>query len=279
MEKGAKHSTLRRRMLMATVALLLTGTFMYVRFPYDRLIPSTQVAFEKATGLSVQIAALSSWPTLRGPGLSAGPLRLEFPAGARLDLDEVRVRPAWSFSWLRGEPSLVVEFQDDLLRGESLVALGEVPSLSGHLLEINLSMLPPKLLGKGVALEGISEVSFDLQLEETGTIGQLNVAAVQGSVEHPQLPLTLPFVSIDGDIQLGGDAWLTVRSLEVDSPLLKGDLAGTVGAPPGSELDIYGEFETDPQARPALNGGGFTLSRGGTLNLAIHGSAARPVFR
>lgn len=279
MASEAKSVSVRRRLLIAAAALLLTGAFMYIRFPYERLIPGAESAFEKATGLPLRIGELSAWPTPLGPGIAARSLRLEFPEGARLDLRAVRIRPAWSLSWLSGEASIVLEFEDDLLAGESLLGLGEVPSLSGRLLDIDLSMLPPRLLGKGVALEGFSDLDFEVQLGESGAEGQLRIAAKQGSLEHPQFPIALPFDSIEGQIELGGDDWLIVHSLSVDSPLLTGGLAGSVGPPPGSELNLQGEFQTQREVRSALQSGGFKLNRSGTLYLAIGGSAARPVLR
>jgi len=279
MANRTKSVVTRRRIRIAAAAVLLTGAFMYFRFPYERLIPSTELAFEEATGLALRIAEISAWPSMLGPGIAAAGLRVDFPEGARLDLDEVRLRPAWSLSWLQGEASLVLELEDDLLQANSLLAVGDALSLSGRLHDIDLSSLPPRLLGKGVTLTGSSDVDFDVQLAESGAAGELNVAARQGSVEHPQIPMTLPFESIDGKLELGGDHWLTVHSLQIESPLLAGGLAGSVGPPPASVLDLRGEFQTQREVRSTLNSSGFKVNRSGALLMAIGGNAARPVIR
>jgi len=279
MASSTKPTSTRRLIRIAAAALLLTGVFMYVRFPYDRLIPATQIAFEEATGLPLRITEISAWPSLLGPGIAAAGLRVNFPEGERLELDEVRLRPAWNLSWLQGKPSLMVQVEDSLIRGSTLLGLGDAFSLSGELQDVDLSGIPGPLLAKGVALSGSSDVDFEIEVTESGAAGELQLSARQGSMEHPQLPMALPFESIEGKLELGGEHWLTVHSLQIESPLLAGGLAGSVGPPPGSALDLRGEFQTQREVRPILNSSGFKVNRSGTLSLAIRGNAARPLIR
>ena len=49
-------------------AILLTGAFMYLRFPYDRLADAVAVRVERASGWRLQITGLGPHPMLLGPG-------------------------------------------------------------------------------------------------------------------------------------------------------------------------------------------------------------------
>ncbi|NRA09195.1 MAG: type II secretion system protein GspN [Myxococcales bacterium] len=279
MDEEAKSSGLRGRLFIGAAAVLLTLTLMYARFPYERLIPGAEMAFEEATGIGLRIGQIDPWPSLLGPGLSLGPLRVDLPVGARLTLEEMRVRPAWSLSWLRGDATLALEFQDEFFEGRVLLGLGEPTALSGQFVDLDLSSLHPKMLAKGLAVDGFSDVDLDLVLGEAGTEGRVRLNATQGSLRHPQLPMDLPFESIVAELQLGGDSWLTVESFEIDSPLLAGGLSGTVGPPPGSQLDLRGEFETKQAARAPLRTRGLRVARDGSLSVSIQGAASRPLLR
>lgn len=278
MEGEARDTRLRRRLLIAATALLLTGTFMYLRFPYERLIPNVESAFEQATGSTLRISDISAWPSLMGLGIVAGPLRVDFPEGAHLIVERVRLRPAWDFAWLGTAAIFALEVEGGPLRGEGLLGLSGAPFISGALRQIDLSQIPPHLLGEGIALEGFTDVDFDVRLPESGAEGELNIAAEQGSLRLPVVPIPFDFETIELDIELGGSAWLTVHSLAVQSPLLEGDLTGTVGPPPLSELDLRGNFQTAMEARAPLKSLGFKLSRSGVLQLVIQGNAAAPKF-
>jgi hypothetical protein len=195
-----------------------------------------------------------------------------------LTLEELRVRPAWSLSWLSGDATLVMEFLDEFVEGQALLGLGEETALSGQLVDLDLASLHPKLLAKGLAIDGFSDVDLDLVLGDTGAKGRVHLNATQGSLHHPQLPMALPFETVTGEFQLGGDSWLTVESLEIDSPVLAGTLSGTVGPPPESHLDLRGEFAAEQAARVPLRNRGLKVARDGSVSVSIQGAASRPLL-
>ena len=279
MDEEANSSGLRRKLLIGAAAVLLTLTLMYARFPYDRLIPGAEAAVEQATGMSLRIGQINPWPSLLGPGLSIGPLRVDLPLGARVTLEEMRVRPAWSLSWLSGDATLALEFQDEFFDGQALLVLGEETALAGQLVELDLASLHPKLLAKGLAIHGFSDLDLDLVLSDSGAEGSVHLSATQGSLQHPQLPMELPFEAVIGKFQLGGESWLTVESFEIDSPVLAGTLSGTVGPPPGSNLDLRGEFEAVQAIRAPLRNRGLQVARDGSVSVSIQGAASRPLLR
>ena len=279
MDEEVKSSELRGRFLIGVAAVLLTLTLMYVRFPYERFIPGAEIAFEKATGVGLRIGQIDPWPSLMGPGLSLGPLYVDLPVGARLTLEEMRVRPAWSVSWLRGDVTLALEFHDEFFGGQILLGLGETTALSGQLVDLDLASVHPKLLAKGLAIDGFSDVDLDLVLAEAGAEGRVHLNVTQGSFRHPQLPMELPFETVIGELQLGGDSWLTVESFAIDSPLLVGEISGTVGPPPRSQLDLRGEFEAKQGARAPLRTRGLQVARDGSVSVSIQGAASRPLIR
>jgi len=60
---------------IALAAVLLTGVFAYLRFPYDRLADAITARLESDAGVHVEIGQLSARPQLAGPGLLAENVR------------------------------------------------------------------------------------------------------------------------------------------------------------------------------------------------------------
>ena len=120
----------RRVLAIAAAAVLLTGVFLVVGFPYDRLTPRITQAIETATGARVSIGRLGLGVAWLGPQLRAWDLDVTTPGGRRIPIDRLRVHPAWSMSWLRGVPSVVVAVRSPLGEIDGTLRIGGQPAFA-----------------------------------------------------------------------------------------------------------------------------------------------------
>jgi len=260
-------------------AILLTGAFMYLRFPYDRLADAVAVRVERASGWRLQITGLGPHPMLLGPGLSAGPIRAQHADGTSLAFDAARARPAWSLAWLGGRPALYVEIEGPLFSAAGTLVLGDAPSFEGRLQDADLNELPLQVLDPQLQITGRVDADISVAMEPAGMAGPIALAAREGSFSHPGLPLAIPYDAITGELEFGGDHWLTVHRFDIQSPLLTGQVRGTVGPPPTASLDLEMELVPGDAARAALYAQGVRVDPDGTLSLRLGGTASHPVVQ
>lgn len=271
----------RRVLAIAAAYLALTLGFVIARFPVDRLTPQIAALASAATGAQVGIGELELDLIALLPTLHARDVTVTTAGGQRLRLDRVRARPAWSFSWLRGDPAAVLSLRAGAGRVDGVVRLGGTPGFGGELADVDLALLPAALFGaSGFAIDGKLGGTVDLRLAEAGPEGTLALRATDGSVSLPNLPIGVPYQSIDAAATLGGDELARIEKLVVDGPMLAFEASGTVGhgpAPTLAPLALRAHVEVrEPALRDLFAGSPVALGPDGSADLTIGGTLAAP---
>jgi type II secretion system protein N len=264
------------------LGLLLTFFFMYLRFPYDRLAELIEARIERATGAHVQLTELGPSFLSLGPGLVASDVRVVRPGAATFSFERVRLRPAWSLSWFRGDPALLTAIQSVAGEVRGTLTLGDAPRWSGEFRDFDVGRLPVAALFPGTSFTGQAEAEIDIVLEADGAVGSVQIVASGGSLEHPELLMALPFDTLRGELSLGGQHRAEILSMELESPLVTGSLSGTIGRSPRLEtapLRLEGSYTVSPEIRGVLNAQGVELGPDGIGDFRVVGTPARPVVQ
>jgi type II secretion system protein N len=264
-------------------ALLLFAFFVYLGFPYDRLAGWISWQVGQATGTHLIIGELRPRLGLL-PGFEAHDVRVMMPDGLQVDLTRAWLRPAWSWSWLRGVPALAGELEGDLGRAEGVAWLGERGGFEGELRQLDVSRLPLQaVLEDGVSLRGRLDADVNLHFGQGGPVGQTHFVATQGSILHPALPVPLPFEALSGELEWGPDPLVKLASLRLEGPLVSGGGSGTIGrvddlalAPLDLSVDIQSR---DPNVRSLLQSVGARPGRDGSASFHLTGTLGDPVVR
>jgi type II secretion system protein N len=273
----------RRVALLALAYLALTGVFVAAGFPFDRLAPRIADALGAATGTQIRIQRISVELSWRGPRLLIRRADASWPSGFQLSLARAHVGPAFSLSWLRGQPALAISLESELGGLDGTARLGSSPGFRGALRGIALDKLPPDALPSGLGLAGTLDAAIDLQAAGALPEGTLKLAARDGSISLPNLPIGLPFTKLDADLRLGGAAQLTLESLALDGPLVAGTGAGSIGRAATLEggplaLELHLQVR-EPALRQLLAAEGLLLTPDGAADVSIAGTVAEPLLR
>jgi len=273
----------RRALGLAIAYLALTAFFVAVGFPLDRVAPRVAAAFGSATGTRVTIGGLGFSLSWLRPQLVARDVEIFWPGGFELPVARARVGPAFSLSWLRGRPALALSLDGKLGQLAGTAQLGADPGFRGDLRGVALDALPLDALAPGLRLTGSLDAALDLQAKGELPEGTLRLAGRDGSISLPSLPIGLPFAKLDADLALGGSALLTVKSFQLDGPLVAATGSGSVGraasvdeAPLALELQLQAR---EPALRQLLASQGLPLGADGNAHLAIGGTLASPLLR
>jgi type II secretion system protein N len=281
-EEASPSSRSRPLRIAAVVAaaIVLTTTFVYLGFPYDRLGPILEAQAEAATGARITVGAVSASPQLLGPGIAFEDLRADLGSGPPIALSRLRLRPAWSLSWLRGRPALAVDAESGTGHVQGVVTLGSAPSFEGEASELDLRTLGVESFAEGLSLEGTADVELSLSFEDAGTEGPITLTARSGNLSHPSLPLSIPYDEIRGDFVLGGEVSVRIESLEIDSSLGQGSVSGTVGhGASTAPLDLEVRVTAAPAVQAVLRAQGVRLDRKGAAQFRVAGTASSPAVR
>ena len=262
----------------------LTAVFVAIGFPYQRIEPRVAAAVGAATGAQVGIGKLDFALRWLRPWLIANDLDLAWGEGLHLRIPHVRIAPALSLSWLRGEPSVALSVGGDFGEISGTARIGRTPAFRGDVHGLALDKLPSDALAPGLRLTGALDASLDLRAgSDGGAEGSAKLDARNGSITPPNLPVGLPFAKLDADLALGGGAMLTVKSLALEGPLVAGSGTGSIGrgrsidtAPLALELHLQAR---DPGLRQLLTAQGLPIGPDGTANLQISGTLASPALR
>jgi len=266
---------------LASLALVLL--FLLIVFPYGRFREIAVARLALATGASVSMDDLDGGPSLGGPSLSAKNLLLRWPDRGELLLERVRVRPAWSFSWLRGEPALHLK-----MRGPAGSASGTVwqkPDLAfaGRVRGVQLSLLPLRHLADPLPILGRLDAEIDLRRDPGGLIGSTRFECQDGSIALPQLPFAIPFQRARGEVDRAESGIIEVRAFELAGPMLSLTAQGSIAPSPRLEqgaLDLEGELAVpDPAMQQMVQPFGIRFDPAGTARIRVSGTLSRPVLR
>ena len=271
-----------RIVAIALAAVMLTSFFVYLGFPYDRLGDSLSTRLEQATGTRLTFGRLDSKLFLQGPGLEATDVKARTAGGDRWAFQYLAARPAWSLTWLQGRPAFYVDARAPFGEVRGVAVVGEPYAFDGKATGVDLAGVPLEAVLPELRLEGLADIEADVVLEDAGPTGPLTLAATQGALGHPALPLDVPYERIDGDLQFGGEHAVEIRSLDIQSPMGSGSIAGTVGkapVPDNAALDLQIDVQAGDAIRSTLRSQGLRFDENGKLALKVSGTVSRPLVR
>jgi type II secretion system protein N len=266
----------RRTLWIGAVTLLLL-VFLAARFPYERLLPPVLEAARAASGAEIEVADLGLGLGLGGPQVVASGVRLRWPGTSELALAAVRVRPAWSLAWLTGTPVWHVDTSGPpgAFRGE--VAQDRV---SGEWREVDTDALPWALVGSLAPVHGRVSGEVDLARSDGAWRGSAQISGTEGSVDLPGLPVAIPFVAIEAQLEVAPDL-VTLSGGRLQGPLVTANVDGTASADGASfaswPLDLEVDIEqVDPALRGYLGPLGIPVDGSGRARVRVTGTLAAP---
>ena len=260
-------------------AIVLICFFIYRGFPYDALA-DVIIARARAEGVAISFQQVSAKLSLAGPGVEAHGVGID--AGSGLwPVNRLLARPAWSFSWLRGQPSVYAELESPLGDIQGTLTLGEPRAWRGDLLGIDLKRFPLGGLGRA-GFQGTADAELDLQFTEGATEGRVRFEAREGSVQLPGVPVPIPYERLTGELVLGGEHSIEVLVFHLQGPMLTAEIAGIVGTAANladAPLRLEAQITADRALVGALQGAGIRMNNDGKASLRIKGTLSQPRYR
>ena len=133
-------------------------------------------------------------------------------------------------------------------------------------------------------MEGHVSGKVDVILNADGEPeGHLDFEAVEGSIDAPGMPMALPFKTLTGKFELGGEQYAIVEKLELTGPILYAKAVGNGGrAKQAGRAPLDMELKLRPISNsmlPALRELGIRAKAGQPTTLQITGTLSRPTFR
>jgi len=271
----------RTRAIPLTAALL-TLLFVVTGFPFERLAPAFAAKASQWLGIPVSITSLGPSIGLLGPGVRAsGSLALS--DGSQLKLDSLRVRPAWSFSWLRGRPALALRVASPLGQANGTLTIWSQLGLNFAVQGLELAKLPLQSLLPGTSIDGKASGDFALTTGPGGARGYLHLEARDGSIGAPNVPFALPYTALRAEVQLTDAALAEISSLELEGPMLSLHASGSIGraalvqsAPLNLTLRLQAK---EPSVGPLLAAEGLHVAADGSAEARITGTFGQPLLR
>jgi len=271
------------RVLFVPFAGVVLVLFFLVRgFPYDAITGRLTAALEPALGVQLQIVELGPTFGWGGPAFQAEGVRATFPDTKTLEIGRMLVRPAWTMAWLRGDQAIYVELDSPSGTAKGAVELGEQSGLEGSIENLDLAELSLIDAIPANGLEGRLDATFSLRDDPLGMKGPVSFEMRNGTLAIPNFPVALPFEKINGELELGGDAYLEVESLTLVGPIVSGSGSGTIEKAESFPVAPLA-LEFDLNVKPALAGGvrsaGLRVNSQGDTKVRVSGTVASPRFR
>jgi type II secretion system protein N len=278
--------TTMRILGIALACVILTLFFTVLRFPYEQLRVPLEDRLSAASGAQVSLGELRGGPSFGLVGLRAGPVRLAWPDGTQLSIDSVALRPAWSFSWLRGRPALHTDVRAEVgsASGAFWPSVDEA-AFEGRIQGVDLSALPSDLLPAATELgfSGLLDADLDVTRSLGRVAGTIDFEAVQGALTAPGSGIPLPFERLAGHIGLSEDGSATLSDWSLAGSTLSASMAGTLGSAPvllAAPLDLTVQVRVDDtDVRQALEPLGVATAPDGSATLRIGGTLVSPVLQ
>ncbi len=269
--------------LLPVASLILVGIFLLVLFPYERFHDLVVTRLSQATGASVSLEHLGGGPSIGGPSLTATNLRFRWPDRRELVFERTRVRPAWSLSWLRGEPALHVDARGPAGRLDGSVWPSSGPAFDGRVRGVEIGLLPLDHLADPFPLLGRLDARLDLRSGPGGPTGEIRFEAREGSVALPWVPFDIPYQEAHGEIERSESGAIAVRQLELSGPMISASAEGSVAANPRPEmaaLDLELDLAVvDPGLQTMVRSYGVQLDADGSARLQVSGTLSYPVLQ
>jgi len=269
--------------VLPLVYLLLTLVFVLFRFPYERVADGLVEQVEDATGVRLDVGQLGPYLSPFGLGFQAREVVAVPRQGGPVEIERLRVRPAWSLSWLRGDPSIYVDAESEAGNVAGAVTLGSAMAYDGSIERLDLAAPAIRAWLPYDGIDGKLTADADLSLVDGLPAGDLRFEIGQGSVALPDSPLAIPFESIRGTLAFGDGSTLRVDSIDVNGPMLDAHASGTAGdGTPGARLedaalDLSVDLEVKgSMVRSALRNAGVRLDREGKASFKVGGRLGSP---
>jgi type II secretion system protein N len=260
----------------------LTLAFALWMFPWSRFEGTLVRELSAATGARVQVAALETGLGWGGPALVARQMSLRWPDGTALALDRAALRPAWSLSWLRGEPAVHV----DLLSAEMGHVVGTVwpgggPAFEGTARELDLEALPPAWTGgRSAPVAGRVDADVTVAAPAGQVRGRIRFDSRDGLLVLPESPIAIPYTRLQGELERSEAGETTVHQLDLEGPVVSLAGTGTLGAAPAFErspLDLEVSLRgVDRVIQGWIRPLGVNLDAQGNGTFRVRGTLDRP---
>jgi type II secretion system protein N len=267
----------RGGLLLAGAALALTSLFVLILFPYGNYRAWVEAGLAAGSGARVSVADAGGSFGLSGPALRLSGISMAYPDGLRLELDEVRVRPALSFSWLSGDPALHLEARGEVGELSGTCWLGERPGFDGSIEALQLEALPLTRYAEGLSLSGLADLEIDLRAEAGTLSGDVELDARDGSVAFPPYGVPVPFAHAYAEASLSAEG-VSIETLSLEDEGLRVEAEGSIGPGARGALDLRAELEVSDPALRSLVGQAVPLNGEGRGAVRLAGSLARPVL-
>jgi type II secretion system protein N len=262
--------------------VLLIAFFLIRGFPYDKLGELIAKRIEQSHGIHLAVGDVGPALQLAGLALEGTQLRVTFPNRSPQQIDRALVRPAWSMSWLTGEPTFYVELESPSGSADGTLHWNGAASWVGTIRDARPELPPIADWIPIGGFEGTLEATLDVSMAETGLQGLVEFEIRDGSTSIPGFSAPLPFESLTAAMSLGGDAYVKLTSLSFEGPLASGSGSGKIGrAEPLEQAPIGFEFQLDikPELVRSVRGGGAKIKPDGSALVKISGTVAEPKVR
>jgi type II secretion system protein N len=263
----------------------LTVVFIFATFPYERLRAPLADQLQAVTGASIRIGELGPRLGAFGPGLRASSVLASWPDADSHSIEHAFVRAGWSTSWFSLVPTLYLEFEGEGGAAAGSLRMGDEPAWDGELRDMDLALLPLDTALAGAGLTG--RVNADLEIAASNDegppfIGTIRFDAHAGTFRLPDLPIALPYDTLEGELLLGGELHARVESLKLEGAMLRARLEGDIGGGrgPSPALDLAATLHSDASpVHSLLRGYGVDTDADGNASFHIGGTAARPAIQ
>jgi type II secretion system protein N len=263
--------------------VLLIAFFLIRGFPYDKLGELIAKRIEQSHGIHLVFGDVGPALQLAGLALEGTQLRVAFPNRSPQQIDRALIRPAWSLSWLAGEPAFHVELESPSGSADGTLRWNDVVSWVGTIRDARPELPPIADWIPIGGFEGALAATLDVSMGETGLEGLVEFEIRDGSTSMPGFSAPLPFENLTATVSLGGDAYVKLTSLSFEGPLASGSGSGKIGrAEPLEQAPIGFEFQVDIKPELAK---AFTrkehkkIDRNGSALIKISGTVAEPKIR
>ena len=264
------------------LAVYLTATFVFLGFPYADLIPMIS---RLGGDQNIRVGEIHPRLTIGGPGFSLREVVFSPNEMEPLIVDQFDIRPAWSTSWLRGEPALVIGLVSPLVLADGVLTWADARRVEGKIEIPDLALLPlpsdSSLSFTGALIaEGDLDIGIALDGESTGLI---HFEATVGSASHANIPIPLDFESLSGDIELTGQSELILEDISIQGPIFSAQADGYIDTPQGNvplvmDIDLDVQVKA-PAFRALLAGLGLPFDNEGRSSFNLGGTIQNPVIR
>ena len=281
---STRSSRAIRYVAVPLAGIALTLLFVHLGFAYDQLVARSARGLERAQGVTIRYGEVSSHLGFLGPGVELRDVRISRQGEPDIEIDRLRLRPAWSTSWLQGRPSIHADARLPVGRVNGAIALAEPAGFDGWVEGLDLSLLPTARYAGGLKLRGSLDAEIDVSFDAEGVpAGRAQLAAEDGSLGLPGQP-AIPYDSLDVELSLGREdgRFLTIESAQLNGPMISASASGHIARGRGgaAALDIQIELEAvDKGVVPVLRELGVRLDESGHATEHLGGTLAHPVRR